>query len=122
MIYLATPYTAATAKLQHENYLKAIRSRLEIMKLFQIPAYSPIVENHETAKIGELPTDAKYWESRNNHFIDLSEGLILDYDYFTEEQYNNSAGCQSEIGYARSTGKNVWIRENNSLNLINTGY
>ena len=118
MLYLATPYTGKRPADMKINYLKAVHSRYDLMKNFGSVVYSPIVENHFTAEIFGMPTDAEEWAGCNQKMIDISDGLILDKTNFTEAEYANSSGCQGEIQYARNKLIKVYELRNNEIVLI----
>ena len=118
MIYLATPYTGKCLEDTGRNYTKALHVRYKLMKNFGMQIYSPIVENHFTARTFDMPTDAKHWEEYNKGMIDISDGLLLDLTSFTEEDYKQSLGCQVEIKYAKENNIKVYAFQNNEITLI----
>lgn len=118
MIYLATPYTGKRPADMEINYLKAIHTRYDVMKNFGMVVYSPIVENHFTAGLFGLPTDAEEWQDQNENMIDISDGILLDKTKFTTADYADSTGCQAEIQYARQKMKKVYELKNNEITLI----
>jgi hypothetical protein len=96
MIYLASPYTHKDSTRVERRYLDTVWVMSLLLKQ-GLMVYSPIVHCHVIVNNHNMPTDAKFWESYNEHFLSLCTELfvykLLDWDV--------SYGVSWEIKYAQ---------------------
>lgn len=100
MIYLASPYSHPEQAIVETRYLLTCHVVAMLMKTSGKHIYSPIVACHDLAKNQDLPTDAKFWEDYNHHFMILADEMwVLCLDGWTE-----SLGVKDELRYAGEIG------------------
>ncbi len=101
MIYLASPYSDASAPVREARYHAACRQAAEMLRC-GIPVFSPVAYTHGIASHG-LPLGWDFWERMDRIFLEMcSEVWVLTLDGWQE-----SRGVQAEIALAQALGKPV---------------
>ena len=103
MIYLASPYTAASPLTMETRYLEACAAVAELT-FNNLTVYSPIVHYHVVARFGELPTDFTFWQHHNRHMIQLASELWA----LASDGWEKSVGMAAEVEYAAELNKPIF--------------
>jgi len=101
-IYLAAPYSHPSAQVRAKRYFHINKKAAELMRLGDI-VFSPISHSHPIAVQEKLPLSADYWQVMNESLIDWADKVIV----YRMAGWQFSSGVQSEIAYAKKTGKPV---------------
>lgn len=109
--YLASPYSHPDADVREQRAV-AVNDFSGRLLSEGIHVYATIWATHRASVLHQLPTDHFFWLAFNKAFIDPAAGIIV----CDIEGWKESKGCMQEIEYARSTGKPVWLCDEN-LNL-----
>lgn len=103
-VYLASPYSHRSEQIISERYhatLNYVNMTLETEPHHTV--YSPIVHYHALAQKHRLPTDAAFWQARNEDMIAGAKELRI----LRLTGWEASKGIQLEIAYAESIGKKI---------------
>jgi len=97
ILYIASPYSHPDRKVEQWRYEM---TQMEVAAMCRAGhyAYSPIVHCHPMAQLHNLPTDAAYWQSRNEAFIRKCDKLVV----LMLEDWDRSLGVRAEIAFAES--------------------
>ena len=98
MIYIASPYTSSDNEVQLLRATQVAKYAAHLLKQ-EYQVFSPIAYG-ETMLYFEpdLPTNAKYWESFNFHFLKHCDELRV----LMLEGWKESVGISQEIKYAKA--------------------
>lgn len=96
MIYLASPYSHPDKAVELRRYDETVRA-LAHLCLLGLPVFSPIAMCHEAATRHGLPTDAKWWEDFNAHFMARSDACVV----LMIDGWRESKGVAHEIKWFR---------------------
>lgn len=97
MMYLASPYSHADLFVREARYLAACKATLRLMLAGQ-RVYSPIVHNHQLARLGRLPKDFGWWEAYDLDMLRRCDRLVV----LKIDGWQISAGVRAEIKFAES--------------------
>lgn len=97
MIYLATPYTHASAAVMQDRYELALQCTYWMTITQPEPVYSPIVHYHNIAVKHDLPRDAEWWKQTNLTHLRACRALAVLVCAGTKE----SKGCFEEYEFAQ---------------------
>jgi len=103
-IYLAGPYTHASAEVRQARFEALTAEAARLMALGH-QVYSPITHGHVIAQAGKLPTSWPYWADTCKGFvIDWAEALAV----LMLDGWRTSTGVSAEIRLARAFAKTVY--------------
>lgn len=97
MIYLASPYTHADPFVRELRYLAAAKAVLKLMAAEE-PVFSPILHNHQLARIGRLPHSFDFWADLDSDMLRRCDKLVV----LKLEGWNISTGVAAEVKLALS--------------------
>lgn len=103
-IYLASPYSHPDAAVSHHRFLEARRAVVWLMRHHDW-VFSPIVHNHELAKLAGMPTDALFWRMYNEVMLTPAERLYL----LNIHGLPHSKGVRHEIEVATALKKPIHL-------------
>ena len=95
MLYLASPYSHPDPFVQEERYLKAAKVTAFLLKQNKW-VYSPIVHNHELAKMAKLSQESSWWRAYNFAILARCDLLYV----LRIEGTDESVGVKEEIAEA----------------------
>ena len=101
MIYLASPYTHADARVREERFRAACRSAAALMQQGHV-VFAPIVHGHPLVAEG-LPIEWPWWERFDREHLSRCDEVVV----LTLDGWEASAGVQAEIRIAEESGKPV---------------
>lgn len=114
LTYLASPYSHREAKIRAKRFSLALDATASLMKRSSGDmVYSPIVQCHLISLRHSLPTDSVFWEARDKLMISLCDTFAV----LLAEGWRDSVGVKSELAFARSLGKPVWMVSPKDLGL-----
>jgi hypothetical protein len=99
MIYLASPYSAASEDIMEARYLAALDAVARLLHQRRW-VYSPIVHCHELAKRCGLPRDFTFWRDYNFAMLDRADAFCV----LTLSGWEESRGVAAEGAYAQARG------------------
>jgi hypothetical protein len=76
VIYLASPYSAASEELMEERYASALDAVAQLLRQRRW-VYSPIVHCHELARRCGLPRDFAFWRDYNFAMLDRADAFCV---------------------------------------------
>lgn len=100
MIYLASPYTHTNPTIVEKRYKQTIAAMAYLLGQGKF-VYSPIVHCHVIATEHNLQTDYLFWKEYNEHFLDLSNEIIV----LCLDGWEESKGIAHEIDYCTNKNK-----------------
>ena len=118
LMYLATPYSDPNPRIRAKRFSLALDASAVLMKRKGIMVYSPIVQCHLISLNHALPTDSAFWESRDRRMISACDVFAV----LTAEGWRESVGIKSELQYARSIGRPIWMVSPKDLGLDEVNY
>ena len=101
-IYLAAPYSHQHSQVRELRFKLINVKAAELINQGHI-VFSPISHSHPIAVQESLPLAADFWQTMNESFIDWCDAVYV----FMLDSWEKSKGTQSEIEYAKKTGKPV---------------
>lgn len=102
LIYLATPYSHADARVVEYRFIVACRVAGRLMGEGHL-VFSPIAHTHPIAMEAKLPLGWDFWARYDQALLDrATEVWVLRMDGWDE-----SRGIQAEVRYAQETDKPV---------------
>jgi len=106
MIYLSSPYTAATIAEMHERAEAAAMAAGFIISRRGLNVFSPVVHGHAIEQsFGAIPYDD--WMRLSISMLDKADYVYV----LTLPGWIKSAGVRREVGHAMRTQKPVWLIE-----------
>ncbi len=110
LIYLASPYTAATPEARELNYQRAVEATAYLTRMFDydIVLYSPIVHSHPLDIILRYPHSK--WMEICEVFYKRCDGMLV----LCSPGWIHSKGVQKEIEWAQRDNKpmNYYVSDN----------
>lgn len=98
-IYLASPYSDKSQRVQAQRYFDVSRCAAHLI-MQGIPVFSPIVHNHHLAHEYAMPTSALAWDIYNRAFLNTCGALYV----CCIDGWKESVGVTAEIEYALGHG------------------
>ena len=101
-IYLAIPYTHASAEIREQRFRLANKYAAKYMNQGHI-VFSPISHSHTIAKQETLPVEWEFWKKQDKAFIEWCDVLVV----VMADGWETSTGVQAEIEIARELVKAI---------------
>jgi hypothetical protein len=104
MIYIASPYSHQDKDVMEMRFEQACYFAAEGMA-HGFMVYSPIAHCHALAAMHNLPTSAAHWQAFNQHFLDLSDYMVV----LRLAGWEQSVGVKEEVAYMKKAKKQILI-------------
>lgn len=103
LVYLASPYTHDYEHIVDQRYEDACKTVAKLIGSGEEYVYSPIVNTHHVAKVGNLDPDFSYWQNFDFFMLRLCSKLYV----LMLPGWENSDGVLSEIEMASRIGMDI---------------
>lgn len=98
LTYVASPYSNPVNKIKEMRYVAVTKFMAEGLKQGHL-LFGSITYCHQMAQLGQMPTDAAYWQAFNHKWLDRCDNLLI----YGIDGWNESLGVTEEVQYMVET-------------------